>query len=436
MMDHGTTTRARRARPTLRRRPALVVAAVAVAASLLSACDPTPPAAITVTTLVDGTDVAPGDGVCEMTAGVGDCSLRAAVAEAAALGRADLILPSGTFVLTVADPTDGDADLDVTGAVRVNRTIDRQVTIQADSSNAIEVHAGGRLEASGLTVTADAPHSALLVAGSAVLDRTGLSQFASSLSFDGPAVDVAPSGALVLSNSAVWGVGRPAAVANRGSVAAGFSSLYGLFLPGLHTAEGATTLAASIVSARIEGSFGSGPSSTGPSCVGLPPVSRGHNWVNDLSCDLSGTGDVQGPGSSWVDIVPVGTLGCGSPYATDGAGRVRPLDGNDDGVAACEAGAAEDGLVAGGMTLIGTTATQGRCYVGRLSTRTGYRSPIWTVTGLPPGLSVTGNRIIGAATESGTFPLDVRVVGQEGGGRLTTTLTVAAGTPPWDLGCS
>jgi CSLREA domain-containing protein len=56
----------------------------------------------TVNTTADAVDVNPGDGICEVTATVGDCTLRAAVMEANALAGADTItLPAGLYTLTI-----------------------------------------------------------------------------------------------------------------------------------------------------------------------------------------------------------------------------------------------------------------------------------------------------------------------------------------------
>jgi CSLREA domain-containing protein len=59
---------------------------------------------IVVNTSVDGDDVAPGNGLCEMTAGTGDCSLRAAISETNADADVDeLAIASGVDpVLTIA----------------------------------------------------------------------------------------------------------------------------------------------------------------------------------------------------------------------------------------------------------------------------------------------------------------------------------------------
>ena len=48
---------------------------------LLSGCNRVPTRFIVVTTFADGRDAAPGNGICEVTPGQGDCSLRAAIDE-------------------------------------------------------------------------------------------------------------------------------------------------------------------------------------------------------------------------------------------------------------------------------------------------------------------------------------------------------------------
>ena len=71
----------------------------------------------TVNTRSDAADAAPGDGVCEATAGSGNCTLRAAIQEANALrGAKTISLPAGVYSLTA--PGDGEeaaltGDLDI-----------------------------------------------------------------------------------------------------------------------------------------------------------------------------------------------------------------------------------------------------------------------------------------------------------------------------------
>lgn len=69
-----------------------------------------------VNVLTDGVDALPGDGVCEMTASAGDCSLRAAINEANELGGShDILLGLGTHELSIT----GDEDLGFAGNLNV-----------------------------------------------------------------------------------------------------------------------------------------------------------------------------------------------------------------------------------------------------------------------------------------------------------------------------
>ena len=99
-----------------------LVTGVGLMVALLPGCEPSPPPVeLAVTTTADGADAAPGDGVCEVTAGAGDCTLRAAVDEANALpgdAPVHIDLPEGTYRLAVVGSDDANAggDLDVTAA--------------------------------------------------------------------------------------------------------------------------------------------------------------------------------------------------------------------------------------------------------------------------------------------------------------------------------
>lgn len=100
-----------------RREPLAVGLAVAVIA-LLTACGPPPPVlALTVVATDDGRDAEPGDGVCEMTAATGDCSLRAAVDEANAWADREvrITVTPGNYQLTRVglDDTNAEGDLDL-----------------------------------------------------------------------------------------------------------------------------------------------------------------------------------------------------------------------------------------------------------------------------------------------------------------------------------
>jgi hypothetical protein len=132
--------------------PLLVVSALI---GLLAGCELPPLFQVTVSTTVDGRDSQVGDGVCEMTAGEGDCSLRAAVQEAnAQADKAIITLVSGeTYPFTVAgvdedEAASGDLDLTVDVTLRGNGA----VIDAAALDRVFEVHAGAaRLE--NLTIT-------------------------------------------------------------------------------------------------------------------------------------------------------------------------------------------------------------------------------------------------------------------------------------------
>lgn len=415
-----------------------VVAATAVSMSFLAACDPVPaPPTFTVTTVADGLDAAPGDGVCEMTAGAGDCSMRAAFAEGAAAGDARVVVPSGTYELTVADPGDGDPDLDVTGTLWVNRGIDRAVSVRATTSRAVEVAPSGHLVSGRWHLAASGQNTVLRVAGSAWMERAQVYQDSFGASADEPAVEIESGARLVFLNSVAGGTLGSAGVVNLGEFLAGFSSLQGLSIPALETVDGATSTVTASRLTRLIGVRGTViDDSSGVACAGTPPTSGGYNRVPNDSCSLDAPTDQQTAVGSWVDLVPVGAVGCDLTFVLDQDGRARPLDGNGDGVAACDAGAFEDGRIAV-VWMNSTSATVGRCF--RSSMGGGFLDEygeVWTVTGLPDGLEVRDNRVVGIPTEAGTFELTIVLRAPQGGGQTTETLTVAPGDEPWDLECA
>jgi CSLREA domain-containing protein len=71
----------------------------------------------TVNSTIDATNANPGNGVCETVPGNGVCTLRAAIQEANALpGANEIILPAGTYLLTIEGTDEDDAatgDLDI-----------------------------------------------------------------------------------------------------------------------------------------------------------------------------------------------------------------------------------------------------------------------------------------------------------------------------------
>jgi len=176
------------------------------AALVLTACDA--PRILAVTTTVDGSDADPADGVCEMTAGAGDCSLRAAVDEANAATGSNAVtiaVPAGTYTLTKAGLDDANAagDLDVF-AMEHGVTFDGAapgVRIEADGNEAALEIRGGQSDLYGFAFTG-AVGPGLAVHGGRVRLYRGAS-FANA----GPGVRVAAGAALHLESVTLSGNG-------------------------------------------------------------------------------------------------------------------------------------------------------------------------------------------------------------------------------------
>lgn len=418
-----------------------VAALLALAA--LPACDPEPRPAWVVTRVADGLDANVGDGVCEVTPGAGDCSLRAAVAEAEAAGAGDVSVRAGTYELTIADPGDGDPDLDVAGDVRINWTgTAPAVDIRSGSTRLLDVHAGGRVAFRGLSLTvssAPATVSVVRVAGDLVAGESSITQGpGGGTGMGGPTVDVAAGATVLLSNSVVVGGGDPAAVVNRGTLTLRFSTVNGYFVPAVHTEPGGTTtVGASRLSRYTYFIRTFVPDGSGAVCTGAAVLSDGSNRVNNSTCGLTGAGDTQSGAAPWVDRIPVGTLGCGEAYVISRGGTPRPHDGDFDGIPACDVGAGEGGvwvsLTANGNTL--RAATVGACYFGFVGASGGEAPYTWSATGLPPGLTLSGGDVTGIPEVAGTFEVEFRVGALDGGGSTTATMVVAPSDDPPMVSC-
>lgn len=102
-----------------------IVVALLVVAAVLPVPTPAMAGAVfVVTTTAEGSDIAPGNGICDN--GLGQCTLRAAVEEANALAGADTItLPAGAYTVTAR--LDVDEDLQVNGAGRATTSIHTSV---------------------------------------------------------------------------------------------------------------------------------------------------------------------------------------------------------------------------------------------------------------------------------------------------------------------
>jgi hypothetical protein len=187
---------------------AMAVAGIA----LLSGCEA--PTELTVNSTADVADALPGDGVCE-TAVEDQCTLRAAVMEANALGSAVTIqlTPGSTYTLSGANSTDDDVgavgDLDVTGELTIEgngatlrtsadiRLVDNlgtlalhELTLSSDnnsnlSPSLVRNQGGATMESvalSGAFTSSGAIHQ---VSGGLVLDNGHVQQSTIGLTVDG-----------------------------------------------------------------------------------------------------------------------------------------------------------------------------------------------------------------------------------------------------------
>lgn len=323
------------ARTTKRRRFGVVAGVALALATLGTACDPAPPPPLfTVTATTDAADANPGDGVCEATSGVGNCTLRAAVEEGNALGRAQVVLAATTYPLA--------SNLTVTGNLSVSGQ-DRVTEITAADpayfgpDPEVFVAAGGSLV---LTQT-DVSLVTAVVAGRFVFAQGtmagGVSQYSNNT------LDVDSGGVALLQNAHISNAFR-IAVTNSGTLAFDYSTIGGtltfggqpLDMGGILTSQGGRTF--------LRGTWvGSGD------CFGAALTSQGYNASASSTCTLSEATDRSAPkanahtlepSSELIDAIPVGVGGCGD-VTLDIRNETRPLDGDQDGVAACDIGAME-----------------------------------------------------------------------------------------------
>lgn len=120
-------------------------------------------ATFVVNTTVDANDVAAGNGICEATAGVGDCTLRAAISEANALVGADIItLPAGTYTTTIADTSENvnaNGDLDITSDITINGAGAASTIVEANVAPGVALarvfHIRGLMSANTIVATLD-----------------------------------------------------------------------------------------------------------------------------------------------------------------------------------------------------------------------------------------------------------------------------------------
>lgn len=309
----------------MRRTLALLATAVLALAGT-TACEPPPPPAnftVNVAPGVTGDDASPGDGVCETAPGNGQCTIDAAIEEGNALGRADIVLPAGAD--DRSHPT-GDA------------TITGQLTITGSPPGA-----GGSSSSVSLRSLRVAPGASLTLAQlafrSSPESRAALVTVDGSLTLQSAALFVpmvvSESGSLTLLQAVLTTI-RPAVVLTvRGTASLLYATVLGA---GVHPA----------IDVAPSGQVEVGASQIRPSsvdaCVGAPLTSLGHNLSAGSSCGLAGPGDVDADpflAANRVDLIPAGVLGCGTAVNVDAYGTARPIDGDGDGIAACDAGPVE-----------------------------------------------------------------------------------------------
>lgn len=177
------------------RRTLILLVAVAAVVAGLAGCTPRPLHAFVVTSGADGVDAAPGDGVCEITAGAGDCTLRAAAVEANALAASapEPVLVTVTLDVDVTLALAGaDEDLAATG----------DLDLDVGASELRLDGAGHQVDAAGLDRAFD------VLAGTVQFDRVVVTGGRS----------VGPGGALRTAEGAAVGVVRSTFVDNRALV--------------------------------------------------------------------------------------------------------------------------------------------------------------------------------------------------------------------------
>jgi CSLREA domain-containing protein len=110
----------------------------------------------TVNTTVDGIDANLKDGICQ-TATPGQCTLRAAILQANALsGAKTIVVPAGTYTLTIPDVKENSAvpdDLDVTSAMTINGAGVGQTIVTSAHKNKVFHITGVAVTLQDLTIT-------------------------------------------------------------------------------------------------------------------------------------------------------------------------------------------------------------------------------------------------------------------------------------------
>jgi CSLREA domain-containing protein len=336
-----------------RRRSMIGLAAALLALGGLVACDPAPPpTTFTVNRFADGPDADPGDGTCEVSAGQGDCSLRAAVAEGNATDGPVRIgfVPTDRYQVFGAGTLTVSSSMTITGPARVSGRVVHNTgdLVLRD----LDLRGTGGNDTCGTAVRSDG--------GSLGLDRVHLAP--DHTGQQQPML--CASGPLAIVDSMIDGFGRPTAVVGEGAtivhrstMGAGVAALDVSGAPsftianatvdGLHTGD----TPGDITSTWLVGE--PGPETTVRGSIlecrtGSAPVSGGYNLDIGGTCGLDHPTDeapptappttldysrppmlniAQAVGSPVIDAIPVGTpVLCDGTLPTDQKGAPRPVD--------------------------------------------------------------------------------------------------------------
>lgn len=346
---------------------------------VLSACEPAG-IDLVVTSDGDGGDAVPGDGVCEVTVGAGDCTLRAAIDEANVLPDHETITfsedVSSLYVFGEGDDTNEVGDLDILDGVTIDGGAAGVAVEGTEADRVFDVHGGDPapfVNLRNLTIRGgnadDGGGVRLTGPQQTSIGRSLVSQNMAHGAGGGVYVG---SGATLSVDQSTFDAngtdGAGAAIWSAGAVSISYSTVAESWSAGAAAIErdagatGAVNLLVSVVGIQ-DGSVG---------CAGAI-TSLGANVGADGTCGLVAVGDQQsvdpllgalgdngGPTDTYlpyqdspaVDAAAAGTAGCGNPFVADARGVARPQHGD------CDAGAVEVEYlpveIGGGTNYLGT----------------------------------------------------------------------------------
>jgi len=145
-----------------------------LSAFVVAGAAPARAATFTVNSMVDGKDGSPGNGEC-LTAipDILACTLRAAVEEANALAGPDtIILPAGTYTLTIPPGLEITDDVTITGAGATSTVIEAGTSLLTSVGRVFEIMVpfGGVVDISGVTIRHGAA-AGMRVCGGGIANR-------------------------------------------------------------------------------------------------------------------------------------------------------------------------------------------------------------------------------------------------------------------------